>query len=1437
MVQLICIAFNPAIGQIPVAKFTGAPLQGCPPLVVNFTDQSTGSPTSWNWNFGNGNSSTLRNPTATYFTPGTYTVSLTVTNASGSNTITKTQYVTVFDPPTVNFSGTPRAGCYPLKVQFTDLSTAGNGNSVSSWFWDFGDGQTSTLRNPLITYGSSGNFSVTLKIINDKGCSKTFTRPNYIAVSPGVKALFTNSVPSVCHAPATVTFTNNSTGPGTLSYQWDFGDAGTSNATNPVHSFTTNGTFTVVLIVTSSSGCQDTMRLPVTIGNFNTSFTVAPQVCINSLVSFQNTSTPAPQAVLWKFGDGGTATTLNATHRYTANGTYTVWLYNSYSTCVDSVSQTVTVVGPPIPDFSAPIRSKCQPPLDVSFQDLSSAGATSWQWDFGDGGSSNQQNPNHTYNAYGSFTVKLIVTNSTGCRDSIIKTDYVIVRRAQITIPLFPARGCVPFTINPIPIINAVDNVLTYEWDFGDGGTSTLQNPSHTYNIQGTYDVKLIITTSTGCRDTLLVPQAVKAGTHPTVDFTAVPIPVCGNQPVQFTDLSAPADEWIWDFGDGGSATSKNPSHRYQDTGYFNVKLVAINSGCKDSLIKSAYIYVLPPVARYNYTADCSNHLLFSFRDSSIAPLSWDWDFGDGGTASTPNPVHSFPALGTYSVRLIVSNGGCIDTLIKTIHVIDEHADFSAAGTVACHPATISLTATNINAANIANYYWDFGDATNSNTSLTTINHVYYVAGSYTVTLTITDLNGCTNTVTKINYIQINGPEADFSAPAHSCLGAPTVFTDISVTDGTHAITNWKFDFGDGVIQNFSAPPFQHTYNVVDTFTIKLEITDASGCIDSVTYVDYVSTTDPVPVFSVSNVLSCPNSNIAFNSDSYPNIVSTNWDFGDGNTASATSVLHAYANPGVYTVRLDIADQFGCTDSLIRTAYIHVDKPLAQYVASDTASSCPPFEVHFTNNSTYYNGSFWDFGPGEGTTMVDNPVHYFSSPGNYPVKLIVTSPGGCKDSVIHFIHVYDTAGSRIDYLPLSGCKPLLVNLNSFTNGVIDSFLWDFGDGVTITTASASISHVYASFGDFLPKLIMTDPTGCQIPVRGALQVHATGAEANFGADDSLFCDRATVQFTDSTAFNEPVSTYTWNFGDGNGSSQQNPVHDYNTPGLYTVQLIVRTASNCLDTFSKVKYIAVVQRPLIDIGGDSVVCVHSSLNEAGIFVQPDTSVVQWQWTFPNGNSYSGQSPPAQVYNTPGTFQVTTIATNSSGCRDTSSQTIYVMSLPTATIPGQMTVQNGFPVQLPATYSPNTVSWQWLPPSGLSCDNCPAPLVGPKFNTTYVVRFTDDIGCSNSASVEVVVICKNMNLFIPNTFSPNNDGSNDVFYPRGRGLERVKQLRIFNRWGEVVFEKKDFPVNDPSVGWDGRYKGQRPAPGVYVYQAEVFCENGEIITLNGNVALIL
>ncbi|MDZ4795078.1 MAG: PKD domain-containing protein [Bacteroidota bacterium] len=1436
----IVISAAPASAQAPVAAFSGTPVSGCSPLIVAFQDLSTGNPTTWSWNFGNGNTSSIRNPTASYFTPGTYTVTLTATNASGTNTLTKTNYITVYEPPTVNFIADVAGGCFPLRVQFTDLSIAGVGNTNTSWQWDFGNGNTSTLQNPIALYTTAGTFTVTLRVTNDKGCTKTVSRPAYINVTPGVRSVFTNSQAVVCNPPADIAFTNTSTGPPTLSYLWDFGDGNFSIAPNPVHTYTGSGTFIATLITFSTAGCQDTARSnPIVIGGFNNSFTAPLSACINEVVTFTNTSVPVPGSANWTFGDGGIASGINATHTYTVPGTYNVWLYNTFANCRDSVMKPITINPRPVADFTAPITASCQPPLTVNFQDLSTGGAVSWQWNFGDGGSSTLQNPSYTYNTYGSFTVRLITTNGFGCTDTVVRNNYIRIQRASISITGLPVRGCIPYTITPIPVIISVDAITSYEWDFGDGGTSTAPAPVYTYLTQGTYSVRLIITTSTGCRDTLIVNNAVRVGSKPIADFSAVPIPVCGRQPVYFTDLSVPADEWLWDFGDGGTSTIKNPSYSYNDTGYFTVRLIATNNGCPDTITKINYTHILPPIARFSSAANCVNRLQFFFTDQSAAPQTWAWNFGDGSPIDiTQNPVHNFPAFGTYTVRLIVTNGSCADSISQIIRTIDENPDFSADRLVACKNAVINFMAGNILTSNVVNYYWDYGDGNVQNTSSPTSSNNYTVSGNYTVLLVTTDLNGCRDSVRKTNYIRINGPLAGFSATnVAGCTNLTTTFTDLSVPDGVNAIVNWRWDYGDGTIQNYTAPPFQHLYISAGTFSVKLIITDAAGCRDSIILSNIVTTTDPVPNFNSPNRLTCPGATVSFINTSTPASVTSSWDFGDGGTSLSTSPTHFYTTPGLYTVKLRIQDPIGCADSITRNMYIRVDTPHADFSIIDSISSCLPFEIIFTNTSTFYTSSFWDFGPGQGTSTLTSPIHYYSVPGIYPVKLIVTSPGGCLDSMIKTVQVYDTVGSRVDYIPLSGCSPLPIFLTASTSGPMNSYFWDFGDGYTAITTTPSVSHIYATYGNYLPKVIMEDPSGCLIPLQGLDTVLITGAKAKFGVDNKIFCDFGTVNFIDSTTFNNPVTAYYWSFGDGGISSAQNPVHSYLAPGNYSVQLIIETQLGCRDTLTKPNYIKVVQRPLIDIGGDTVVCANSFLLHRGLFIQPDTSVVRWSWNFPNGNISLQQNPTSQTYITAGTFVVTAVATNSTGCKDTTSQTIYVNPLPTVTMPGQLTVQTGFPVTIPATYSPNTLSWIWSPAAGLSCTNCPNPDAGPKFDTFYQVYFTDDKGCSNTGSLQVIVICKNANLFIPNTFTPNGDGSNEVFYPRGKGLERVKLLRIFNRWGEVVFEKRDFPINDASTGWDGTFKGKKPVADVYVYQAEVFCENGDIIRLNGNIALIL
>jgi len=1427
-------------GLAQTASFTANATSGCSPVVVTFQDQSTGSPTSWFWDFGNGATSTLQNPSTTYFTPGSYTVKLTVTKAGNSNTLTRAQYVTVYGKPTPNITVNDSVACFPHRAQFTDLSIPSTGTTNNSWLWDFGDGTQSTQQNPLHVYMATGNYSVTFKVTNDKGCYSVLTKTSYIRIAGGVQSAFSNTLPTVCRPPFNISFTNTATGPGTLTWLWNFGDGNTSTVQNPSHNYTTPGNYTVTLTTSSSDGCTDTLSKTnlLNIENINTNFTAPDSVCFHTPIAFINSSTPTPASSQWSFGDATTSTALNPVKTYGATGIYTVKLYNTYSYCTDSFIKNIKVLPRPAAAFKANDSTRCQPPLTVAFQDLS-VNAVSWQWDFGDGNTSNQQSPSHTYNGFGSFDVTLVVTNASGCTDTIRRPAGVKIIKPEIVIEPLPIRGCLPFTLNPVARITTLDAVTSYSWNFGDGFTSNLPNPSHTYTVQGSYSVTLTITTSSGCTETLVVPGAVTVGRKPVVNFSATPNPVCAFQPVQFTDLTNEADEWLWNFGDGATSTNQNPLHEYSDTGHLAVILYATNSGCRDSLLFE-FIQVKPPIARFGYQTNCIDRLLFNFRDSSIGATSWFWDFGDGTTSTAQNPSHTFPSYNTYNVSLTVTNDTCSHTVTKPIRVIKEITDFAATFTSACRRTTFFFNALVGNPANIVQYVWTFGDGSQWNSDdyglSTSAYHFYPNAGYYTDSLITTDIYGCKDTVAKPNYIRVNGPTAGFTAiNPTGCQGLTTTFNDQSQGDGISPIVNWHWDYGDGNSQNYpSNGPFQHTYTALGSFPVKLVVTDGGGCKDSVSVPNQVITSHPVADFIALDTFSCPRSTVRFRNHSTGTNFTSVWDFGDGNTSTMLEPTNNYTLTGNYDVTLTITDQYGCSASMTRPGYIRVKRPIASFTVNDSISSCTPFEVHFTNTSQYNVYSQWDLGGG--TSTLDNPIQFYNTPGTYNIRLIARSPGSCEDTAYGTIKVFDTTGAYVRYLPLDGCKPLRVNLNTYSPGP-GTYTWDFGDGVLVNTDDTTYtSHIYDFFGNFVPKVILTDPAGCIIPITGLDTIRIKGATVKFGLDKKLLCDSGWIQFVDSTSFNDPLSVYNWDFGDGTISHLPNPTHHYDTPGNYTVLLNVLTENACVDTARLTNVLKIVQSPLVSVGGDSVVCINGFMSHFGVFDRSDTAAVSWSWQFPNGHNATTQTPANQQYNAAGNFTVTTIAVNSSGCKDTAVKNIRVNPLPTVSLPSTLTMQSGFSVTIPAVYTPNVMAWAWLPETNINCSDCPQPIVTPKFNTRYTVSFVDSNGCRNTGEVQIIVICKDANVFLPNTFSPNGDGANDVFYIRGRGLDRVKSLRVFNRWGEVVFEQQNFPVNNPLYGWNGTYKGNKPVPDVYVYQVEVFCENSQIIHFEGNVALI-
>jgi gliding motility-associated-like protein len=188
-------------------------------------------------------------------------------------------------------------------------------------------------------------------------------------------------------------------------------------------------------------------------------------------------------------------------------------------------------------------------------------------------------------------------------------------------------------------------------------------------------------------------------------------------------------------------------------------------------------------------------------------------------------------------------------------------------------------------------------------------------------------------------------------------------------------------------------------------------------------------------------------------------------------------------------------------------------------------------------------------------------------------------------------------------------------------------------------------------------------------------------------------------------------------------------------------------------------------------------------------------------------------------------------------DTGFIRVVVGQYPTITLGPDLTLASGTQQQLTSVVTNGPIAtWRWTPATNLNCSSCPVPTAHIKTDMSYAVEVMNIFGCKASDTLQIKAFCEDAQVFIPNAFTPNNDGYNDIFMVRGRGILNVKSFRVFNRWGEVVFEKSNIAPNDPSQGWDGTVKGVKGGPEVFVYTADVVCENGATFTYKGNVSIL-
>jgi len=1029
-------------------------------------------------------------------------------------------------------------------------------------------------------------------------------------------------------------------------------------------------------------------------------------------------------------------------------------------------------------------------------------------------------------------TIRLRVISSHGCNESIFEHDFATLVVPQPTFTISDAVGCGPLTVqftNTTP--NA--NQLNLLWDFGNGQTSTAENPGPVVYLPNpsfndtTYTVTLSAVTI--CNDikmtrTILVKSAPKAVFSPDKTFG------CSPMTVAFANASlGTVSTYAWDFGDGSpvitSASGAPVQHTY-NTGSlttFHAKLTVVND-CGSSTMDYA-IVVSPNPIKLDLVINgtelfgCSPHSVQFFNNSSGA-TSFFWDFGDQNTLSTTNNIdvvlHTFNTAGVYQVKLRATNGCADTTAFRTITVYPTPtASFTANSTICVgEQFTVSNTS-----ANATSYVWDFGDGTTS--VLTNPTHVYATPGTYIVKLMATRLNDPATTCTGIMQQTVTVVASTTGSFTASDLASPCAPLTVTFTNQNLPSVSTTWDFGDGTTG--TGDVVTHRFDFPGTYTVKLTTLVPGGC-------TYVTTKDivisgPSGQFVYTGGYVCGGQQVRFEGIASPSTDALTFNFGDGTSITTTDrvVFHTYANPGLYVPSVSFNSASGCQFFVKGIDTVRVDRITGGFTAIQQRS-CGSTVVNFQDTSSVFFGKtsvVFDFG--DGTTGSGSSLnHTYTISGIYTIIMTVSSNSGCVDITSRQVNIIvNNKPVTSIFNTATGCtrQPAIFTADIQSADAINLIQWTTSNGITGSTNP--FQPVFTTAGTYSIRLVTGTINGCFDTTFSTILINPSTAV--IASPDLTLCKGGST----SLVANPANLQYSWTPIQGlSCTTCPNPIA---TPDVTTPYVVQGNNTFGCSTYDTVVITVIQPLSIVTNANKDSICIGQSSNLSA------TGAASYLWTGPNLSSTSISNPVATPLATT-TYMV--VGSDGFNCfTDTKFVTVAVGNIPTVNLGPDLVLPTGTirPMTSVVTNGPIR-SWQWSPGTNLNCTTCSVPLATVRNNITYTVKVTTAFGCMATDTISIKAFCENVQAFVPNAFTPDGDGINDILMVRGSGIAQVKSFRIFNRWGEVVFERANFSPNNPAYGWDGRVKGVVGQPDVYVYTVEVICENGTPYTYKGNVSVL-
>jgi gliding motility-associated-like protein len=911
----------------------------------------------------------------------------------------------------------------------------------------------------------------------------------------------------------------------------------------------------------------------------------------------------------------------------------------------------------------------------------------------------------------------------------------------------------------------------------------------------------------------------------------------CSPQTVTFTqNCSGTPDAFFWDFGNGQIANAPSQNITYSTAGTYTISLTAIYASNVISVSKTIVINQPPTVslsANTNYICQPGN-ITFT-ANASPNTTNYTWNFGDGTALvnSTTNTItHNFTTYNNFIVTVTAfTASGCKAVTNSTVEVKKMPITATVSPTSGCIPATVSFNAIATLPAGdaVSSYTWNYGNGNNATTILNNTSTIYNTTTTInTANVTITSLQGCTQTY--------NFPSLAFGTPPFNTTaititnrdtfcGSETLAFKATATNATHYFWN----FGDGSSITTIDTFITHQYATIGNKQV-IVTPEFNGCKGQPDTINVVIE-GVIANFSFSNSCTAKNT-FQFLNSSIGNVSKYKWNFNNITLDSVNySTTYTYPNSGVFNTQLMIYDFItGCSDTAVEVQYTATPS-----LVSNSAKICKDSTLILTVLNPYsassgfiyiFNVSGTNFNNGSSTVFQSNPNTF----GNFTNYVVAVNPSNntCNDTIL-LNNTTLVAGPNVQFITdtVNKCSNLLFPFTnqSFAYVPTDSIIkwqWQFGDNAT-DSVQQPLPKKYINGGNYIVTLTATDKNNCKQKFNLPLNVFPVPYLKAFPASDTI-CQ-----------------------------GQNLMINAYTNDTLTWLPLTNISCSTCDTTFVQptvsTNYIALSKNSYGCTSTDTVSL--TVITPLSINIQPiDTSVCPGQFVAFRNNvpakytwlpstylsAATIANPTAIVDNT---ITYTVIGTDSLNCfSDTALVTVNTFTPPTVNAGNDTILNYNTPFTLQPTLSNNISNVLWSPnANNLNCTTCINPSGTALLSTQYTVNVTSTDGCKASDSVLIRVQCSDKNIYVPNAFSPNNDGLNDYFYPLTRGYKTINQFTVYNRWGQKVFDKKNFTPNVMLLGWDGKYKNQllNDTQGL-VWYIEATCDLGQRVTKKGTVVLL-